>query len=61
MGEKNMKKQRLILEYAKLAALKLMQGHNTVEKRMTEIEDELKLTKEAIMQKAAQMAIATLK
>ncbi len=54
-------KQKLILEYAKLAAFNLSQSKTTADDRMKEIEDELMLTKEAIIKQATEMAIATFK
>lgn len=54
-------KQKLILEYAKLAAFNLSQGKTADDDRMKEIEDELMLTKEAIIKQATEMAIATFK
>lgn len=54
-------KQKLILEYAKLAALHLQQGQKTVDARMKEIEDELILTKEVIIKQATQIALASFK
>lgn len=54
-------KQKLILEYAKLAALHLQQGQKTVDARMKEIEGELMLTKEAIIKQATQIALASFK
>ncbi len=54
-------KDMLILEYAKLASLKLIQGQKTVDTRMKAIEDELHMTKQAIMERATKLAIATFK
>ena len=56
-----MKKNKLILEYAKLAALNLSQGQKTVDDRMKKIEEELRMTREAIMRQATELAIATFK
>lgn len=55
------KKDILIFEYAKLAALELIQGQKTINTRMKTIEEELQMTQAAIMAKATQMAITTLK
>ncbi len=55
------KKDTLIFEYARLATLKLTQGQKSISARMEAIETELQMTHEAIMAKATQMAIATLK
>jgi hypothetical protein len=56
--KKNMK---LILEYAKLAALELSQGQRTITKRMEEIQDQLQMTKEAILRVATEKALASLR
>ena len=56
--KKNMK---LIFEYAKLAALELSQGQKTITKRMEEIQDQLHMTKEAILRVATQKALESLR
>lgn len=52
---------KLILEYAKLAALELKQGQKTINLRMKQIEDKLMMTNQAIMKRATELALASFK
>lgn len=53
-------KDKLILEYAKIATTKFSQGQKTIDARMEEISNELKLTGEKIMKEAVRLALAEL-
>lgn len=55
------KKDKLILEYAKLATMKFSQGQKTIDARKEEISAELKLTDQKIIEEATRLAIATFK
>lgn len=54
-------KDRLILEYAKLATTKVTQGQKTIDDRLKAISDELKLTGDAIMKEAVRLALVSFK
>ncbi len=53
-------KDKMILEYASLAAKQVMDNQPPNE-RMKEIEDSLQMTSDAIMKHATQLAVATMK
>ena len=54
-------KDKLILEYAKLATTKFSQGQKTIDARMKEISEELQLTDKKIIEEATRLALATFK
>ena len=54
-------KDKLILEYAKLATTKFVQGQKTIDNRKEKISDELKMTDEAIIKEAVRLALITFK
>lgn len=51
----------LIIEYAKLASTSVIQGQKTLDDRMKAIKKELQMTGEAVMKRATELAVATLK
>ena len=55
------KNNKLIFEYAKLAALELKQGQKTITLRMKQIENELLMTGDAIIKRATELATASFK
>lgn len=55
------KKDMLIIEYAKLASTSVIQGQKTLDDRMKAIKKELQMTGEAVMKRATELAVATLK